>query len=307
MANYKLKPAVKYVKPMKMLFFGPQDSGKTLSSLYIAAGIVMEKRKCTLEESWKHIAMIDSEYGRGTLYAHIGPFNYFEIKAPYTCDKLIDLIHWLDAQLEIDVILPDSLTHYWTKSGGILDRKAAKDAKGGNSYTNWQEFSGEFSTLIDALLGSPKHILCTSRSKNDTVLLPNEKGKMVPTTMGLKADLRDGVDYDFDVVFNVEKQTHDLLKEKGVPGMPDVYAMATPETGVELYKLFSTDAVVPPRTPDNIMDSIRRLAKEHDKVQFMMLELSGKKLDVLNEKELIALEKKLIKEIKSGQLKKGKK
>ena len=35
-----LKPAVNYIKPMKVLSYGPAYSGKTLSSLNVAVGIV---------------------------------------------------------------------------------------------------------------------------------------------------------------------------------------------------------------------------------------------------------------------------
>ena len=307
MPKYVLAPAVKYMKPMKILAYGPQDAGKTLSSLYLALGFIMKKRKCTEAEAWKHMAVIDSEYRRATLYANLGPFNYFEIAAPYTCNKLIDMIKWLNTQDTIDVVIPDSLTHYWSKSGGVLDRKAAKDALGGNSFTNWQEFSGEFSTLIDTILESPKHFICTTRSKNDTVLLPNSKNKMAPVTMGLKPELRDGIEYDFDVVFNIDKESHDLIKEKGVPGMLPVYAMATPKIGMDIYDLFNTDAVVPVRSADDVMESIRRVSKENDMVVFMQLALSGQRLDGMPIDKLLKLEEDLLTELRKSQTVKTKK
>ena len=105
-----LKPAVNYIKPMKVLSYGPTYSGKTLSSLNIAVGIVQSIRKCTEAEAYKHIVMIDTEYGRGALYNKLGPYNYLSIEAPYWTEKLSNIILELNTMDEIDVIIIDSLT-----------------------------------------------------------------------------------------------------------------------------------------------------------------------------------------------------
>ena len=46
-----LQPAQKILKPLKILSYGPTYSGKTLSSLYLANGIVQTIRQCTEEEA----------------------------------------------------------------------------------------------------------------------------------------------------------------------------------------------------------------------------------------------------------------
>ena len=303
-----LQPPVKYVKAMKLFLFGPSYSGKTYSAIQLAVGIVMKVRGCTEAEAFKHIILVDSEYGRGTLHSALGPYNYYEIKAPYHSNKLVATMKELEEMDQIDVVIYDSLTHYWNKTGGILDRKTQKDMQpGGNSYTNWNEFTGYFNSMLDVILQSKKHVICTARSKNDTVLEPNSKGKMVPKTYGLKPELRDGIEFEFDIAFNIEKDSHDLLMEKGVPGIDPIYPAATPELGIKLFDLFSAGAVVAPRQDDDVRDSLRRLSKENNMVNFMMLELSGRRLDDLSRKELDTLENKLVKEIKDSQVKKVKK
>jgi len=303
----KLQPPVKYIKPMKLFLFGPSYSGKTYSSIQLAVGIVMAVRQCTEAEAFKHIILIDSEYGRGTLHSAIGPYNYYEIKSPYYTDKLEKAVKELSLMDQIDVIITDSLTHYWSKTGGVLDEKAKKDTQGGNSYTNWQEFTGKFNAMLDVILQSPKHVIATARSKNDVVLIPNDKGKMVPTTYGLKPELREGIEFEFDIAFNVEKGSHDLLMEKGVPGIDPVYPAATPALGVKLYDLFSAGSVVKTRTDDEVSESLRKLSKDNNMVAFMMLKLSGRRLDELTRAELDKLEKELVAEIRSNQTKKEKK
>lgn len=302
--NVTLQPAINVFKPMKALLYGPTYSGKTLGALYLALGVVMAIRKCTEEEAYKHIIIIDTEYGRGALYNKMGPYNYLRIDAPYDTDKLIDVITQLNYMDQIDVIIPDSLTHFWVKEGGILDQKAAKDKQGGNSYTNWLDFTAKFNRMLDVLLSSPKHIISTARAKSDTALVENAKGKMEPKTYGLTPELRDGITFDFDIVFNVDKDTHTLITEKGVPGMAPTYEIATPALGMQLYDLFTANTVMPVRTNEDIMESIRKLSKNNNLITFIQLKLSGRKLDALTTEELLALEADQLAEIKKMQIKK---
>jgi hypothetical protein len=302
----KLEPAVKYVKPMKIFLYGPSFSGKTYSAIEMAVGIVMKKRGCTRDEALTHIILLDSEYGRGTLHTKtLGGYNYHEIKPPYYTHKLVNIIKELNTMDEVDVIITDSLTHFWSKDGGILSEKSKKDSMpGGNSYTNWLEFTGLFNKMLDTLFQSPKHIIATARSKNDTVLEPNANGKMVPKTYGLKPELRDGVEYDFDISFNVDKESHDLLMDKGVPGMDPIYPAATVQTGMDLYDIFNAGAVQKVRTPEEIEADIKNTVKKNNLVQFVQLKLSGRKLNELTREELITLEDEMAEEIKSKQTKK---
>ena len=80
-------------------------------------------------------------------------------------------------------------------------------------------------------LQSEKHIICTMRCKQDYVL--NEKnGKMVPEKVGLKAVMRDGIDYEFTIVFDINMK-HQAIASKDrtnlFMGKPDF--TITPTTG----------------------------------------------------------------------------
>jgi hypothetical protein len=299
-----LQAATKVLKPLKVLSYGPTYSGKTLSSLYIAVGLVMKIRNCTEEEAYKHIVLIDTEFGRGALYNNIGLYNYLRIDPPYYTEKLVDLIEQLNQMEQVNVIIIDSLTHFWVKEGGILDQKAAKDKQGGNSYTNWQDFTAKFNKMIDTILSSPKHILTTARAKTDTALVTGDNGKAAPKSYGLKPELRDNVEYDFDIVFNIDKQSHNLIVDKGVPGLKPVYDIATTQVGQEIFNLFNAGAVVLERNKEEIADSIRQIAKANAMISFVQLELRGRKLEDLEESEMKNLEKSLLENVKKAQIKK---
>ena len=299
----KLQKATKVLKPLKGFLYGPTASGKTYSSLQIANGFVQSIRNCSEEEAYKHIVLIDTEYGRGSLYAGMGEYNYIECPAPYETEKLVAIIKELNDMPEIDVIVIDSLTHFWSKKGGILEQKTIADSKGGNSYTNWNVYTSKFNAMIDTILESPKHILMTARAKTDTVMVENAKGKMEPKTYGLKAELREGFEFECDFTFNVDKESHSLIVEKNIPGMDLLYDPATPDLGKLLYKLATENAKERVRTVDDIADSIRRISAENNLVQWMMLQLSGKKLSDLTLETILKLEKDLIAEVKKKQIK----
>ena len=81
----------------------------------MAAGIISVQRNCSVEDAYKHILLIDTEYKRGTLYAHLGPYNHITFSAPYDTYKLVEILNQINYDDAIDVIIIDSLTHFWTK------------------------------------------------------------------------------------------------------------------------------------------------------------------------------------------------
>ena len=299
----QVQKATKVLKPLKGFLYGPTASGKTYSSLQIANGFVQAKRNCSEEDAYKHIVLIDTEYGRGSLYAGIGEYNYIEIPAPYDTDKLVTTIKALNDMDEIDVIIIDSLTHFWSKKGGILEQKTIADSKGGNSYTNWNVYTSKFNGMTDSILESPKHILMTARAKSDTVMVENDKGKMAPKTFGLKADLREGFEFECDFTFNVDKATHALFVEKNIPGMDLMYDPATPDLGKLIYKLATENAVERVRTVPEVANNIRNISKENAMIPFVQLALSGRQLESLSIEDILKLEKDLINEVKKKQIK----
>jgi hypothetical protein len=74
----------------------------------------------------------------------------------------------------------------------------------GNSYTNWARFTPRHQKFIQTILHADAHIICTLRSKQDYVLTENEKGKMAPEKVGMKAIQRDGTDYELTLMFELD-------------------------------------------------------------------------------------------------------
>lgn len=222
-----------------MALQGPSGSGKTMSSLLIGYGLC---------GSWARIAVIDSENHSADLYADMGPYNVLSISAPFTPEKYILAIDKCLAA-GMDVIVIDSLSHLWDGSGGILDIHSAMM---GNSFTNWSKVTPRYNAFVQHMLQCDAHIIGTLRTKQDYVL--NEKnGKQVVEKVGLKSISKEGLDYEFTLVFDVDLK-HNATASKDrtslFEGKPEFNP--TVDTGTQILNWCNagTDVVTPPSFED---------------------------------------------------------
>jgi len=89
-------------------------------------------------------------------------------------------------------------------SGGILETLGGMV---GNSFTNWSKLTPRHNKFVGAIVNASQHVICTIRTKQDYVL--NQKnGKYVPEKVGLKGVTRDGMDYEFTLVFDIDINHH---------------------------------------------------------------------------------------------------
>lgn len=185
---------------IKLALEGCSGSGKTYSSLLLASGMT----------TWNKIAIIDSENGSADLYAHLGNYNVLTLQAPFTPEKYIQAIE-LCEKANMEVIIIDSISHCWEY---LLEYHAGLQ---GNSFTNWGKITPRQNLFIQRVLSSNSHIICTMRTKQDYILT-DKNGKMVPEKVGLKAVMRDGVDYEFTIVFDIDIK-HNAVANKDRTGM----------------------------------------------------------------------------------------
>ncbi|AWM14212.1 AAA family ATPase [Flavobacterium sediminis] len=173
---------------IKMALQGSAGSGKTYSSLLLAQGLT--------NGDFSKVAIIDTENGSADLYAHLGNYNVLTLTPPFTPDNYIKAIDVCE-KAGIEVIIIDSISHCWDY---LLDYHSSL---AGNSFTNWAKITPLQKAFTDKILQSDAHIIATMRTKQDYVL--NQKdGKYIPEKVGLKAVQKDGLDYEFTIVFDVD-------------------------------------------------------------------------------------------------------
>ena len=186
----QIQQANRQLAYIKLALQGPSGSGKTYSALLLAHGLCND---------WSKIVLIDTENGSANLYAHLGPFNILTLDAPYSPERYMNAIEL--ALKSGEVIIIDSISQCWEFLKDFHSNLA------GNSFTNWAKVNPRHKAFVDSILLANAHVICTMRTKQEYVL--NQKdGKYVPEKVGLKAIQRDGIDYDFTLVFDIDHKHH---------------------------------------------------------------------------------------------------
>lgn len=223
------RPAQRRKAKLRLGITGPAGSGKTMSALLIAGGLV--------GGDYSRIGLVDTENGSGDLYVHsrasgseIGEYNVLTLQPPFEAKKYIDAIHMAE-DAGLDVILLDSITHAWAGEGGFLEKQGKIADKSGNSWSAWRTVTPEHNRFIDAMLQSKIHVIATMRSKTEHVY---EGGKV--KKVGMAPVAREGMEYEFSVVFDMD-QGHNATPTKDRTSLFDGQIFKpSPDTGKALLK-----------------------------------------------------------------------
>lgn len=197
----QLRQSSKKQAKIKLAIQGCAGSGKTFSSLLLAKG---------LSNDWSKIAVIDSENNSADLYSHLGNYNVLSLQGDFSPENYMEALEICE-RAGMEVIIIDSMSQCWDY---LLECHSNMQ---GNSFTNWGKITPRQNALVQKILQSNSHIISTLRTKQDYVL--NEKnGKLVPEKVGLKAVMRDGIDYEFTIVFDVDMK-HNAIASKDRTGL----------------------------------------------------------------------------------------
>jgi hypothetical protein len=188
---------------LKLALSGPSGSGKTMSALRLARGLTDGP-----------IAVIDTENRSSSLYAGVSmedartkqpyalAFDVDDLAPPYESGTFLTAIRAAKAS-GYEVLIIDSFSHVWD---GVLQVKQRMDDLGGNSFTNWNAAGKKFTEVVDLVRTIDIHVIVCMRSKMDYVIEVNEKGKSVPRKLGMAPVVRDGTEYEFSTMFEIDMQ-----------------------------------------------------------------------------------------------------
>jgi len=228
----QIRKAERKKAKLRLGIAAPSGAGKTYSALLMAFGIGGK------------VGLIDTEHGSGDLYAHLGEYDVIGIEAPYTVAKYTEAIHAFEAAGYTTIII-DSLSHAWAGDGGLLDKQGKIADRGTNSFAAWRTITPEHNALVDAMLQSPAHIIATMRAKQEYVLEVNDKGKQTPKKVGMAPVQREGMEYEFTVMLDVD-MNHVASASKDRTSLFDGrYFKISTDTGKELLTWLETGADAP--------------------------------------------------------------
>ncbi len=150
--------------------YGGSGSGKTLSALLMARGLVGIDG---------NVLMIDTESRRGEIYHDVIPGGYLvePVEAPFSPSKFSEIISKAtlmakETKKETALII-DSMSHSWESIGGVIwmaeeiARKRAEkygEWNGSVNFGDWKKPKTEHRHMVLQMLGCPLHIIVCLRA-----------------------------------------------------------------------------------------------------------------------------------------------
>lgn len=211
----KIEKATREQSYLKMGLMGPPNAGKSFTSLRIAHLLVQAG-------IGSQIGVIETEAGKIKKYVNLAPdgipFDFFLcVLDSYSPLEYMGAIEDMIAE-GCDFLIIDQISHAWRGKDGILETVDATEGK--NKFTSgWKVASPLQNKFIDMLLQSKVHLICTMRSKVETILVdqPNQRGEMVktPKRIGMAPVQREDIEYEFEIVGSLD-QSHVLTITKTI-------------------------------------------------------------------------------------------
>lgn len=181
---------------LRVALAGVSGSGKTYTLLQMATRVA--------ERVGTRVAFIDTEAGSSELYADAFDFDVLHLDPPFAPARYREALQ-AAADSGHGVVVVDSLSHAWMGEGGALEMvdDAAK-RKQGNKYAAWGDVTPEHHRLVEAMIRFPGHLFASMRSKADYVEETDGKGKKSYRKVGMAPLQRDGMEYEFTVVADLD-------------------------------------------------------------------------------------------------------
>ena len=243
----EFKKAARKQAKLRLAISGPSGSGKTWGALKIAQGL------------GGRVAVIDTERGSASLYSDLTQFDTLELNPPFSPERYVQALRAAE-KAGYETVIIDSISHEWNGAGGCLEINdiVAQTKFKGNTWSAWSVTTPRHRAFIDAILQSPLHVIATMRSKTETV---QDGGRV--KKLGMKADTRDGTEYEFTIQLETMHESHLAVASKDRTGLFAEPHVITAETGQRLKAWLSSGAPEEPQTeiftselPDELDDRV---------------------------------------------------
>lgn len=239
--KFQFRKAVKALRKARIALIGPSGSGKTYTALEIATGLAGPGGR---------IALIDTENASASLYAD--RFDFDTLNLDTFSPKVYTEAIRAAEEAGYDVIIIDSLSHAWAGKDGALEQvdKAAARAKG-NTFAAWREVTPQHNALVDALVRCKAHVVVTMRAKTEYVVEKDEKtGRTTPRKVGMAPIQRDGLEYEFDIVADMDLEHRFIVSKSRMSDLADeVITRPTAELGERIRIWLEDGDPVPEPAP----------------------------------------------------------
>jgi hypothetical protein len=127
-------------------------SGKTYSALQLGYGFA---------GSWDGVGLVDTESGRASVYADLGPWRHMDLAPPFAAERYVEALD-VATDAGLRCLIVDSFSHEWDGEGGVLDQAAEQEEAGRTGLLKWARPKGAHKRLVQALLRTriPLVVVC---------------------------------------------------------------------------------------------------------------------------------------------------
>lgn len=227
----QIKKAVKSESKLRLALVGPSGSGKTFTALSVATNL------------GKKVLVVDTEAGSAAKYADIFEFDVIELET-FDPRSFVEAIR-LAEKNQYEVVILDSLSHAWMGKGGVLDLHGDAEKRVKNSFAAWKDVTPLYLDLVEAIVQSKIHVIGTMRAKTDYSVDRDEKGKTQVKTLGLAPVMRDGMEYEFDVVAQLDLDNNFIVQKSRCPQLS---GRVFPRAGADVAGILAAWLEGTPRT-----------------------------------------------------------
>ena len=249
----QLQKAKRIQAKIKIAIGGASGSGKTLSSLLLAHGLIKAAHpEWTEEQIWDHIAVIDTENKSSSLYVGkqvgptlIGSYNVINMEPPYEEQSLVDAIGVCqNAQMEVTII--DSTSAFWVDA---LETQGKIAERTKSNFSAWKPVKADQNKMMQAILQCDMHIIANYRAKMEYTQDTNDAGKKVVRQLGMGIIAEGTNIYEYTLVLMLDAD-HVANATKDRTGIFDgKYFTITSDTGRKIFQWISEGEVAPDNPP----------------------------------------------------------
>lgn len=204
MNKFIVTDAQREAAPVTAAFIGQSGSGKTLSALLFARGLVGPEGK---------IVLIDTEGKRSLIYADdpdVGGFRHIDFGVPFSSERYKDAVM---AAVEdgADAVVIDSASHEHEAEGGMLDfadREEKRIGGRGASRSKWIKPKMAHNRFVRYAVGCPAHVLFCIREKVIADMSESAKNKKPEDKVLHVPVCEKGLIFEMTIAIRLEPDTH---------------------------------------------------------------------------------------------------
>ena len=149
--------------------------------------------------------MIDSEMGSGEYFSELFKYDITSLTSPFSQKAYIEKIKWAE-EAGYDILIIDSLSPAWTYIEKLkLQKTLSMNQK--DLDLAWFEVQDQWEALLKAVFLSRCHVIVTLRSRSIYQIL-RDNGNTRAVRIGLDPICQSGIEYQFQVMFDLSTETH---------------------------------------------------------------------------------------------------